>query len=107
VIVGAAVRGGVPDRDPATGRGAIVYDRPARFATFIYADAGVREFNLRQTAQAQRGPTATPPAAQPRRCKAPRLKGKTLRAAKRALRRAHCRAGKVTRRRSRKVRRAA
>jgi hypothetical protein len=136
---------GAPDGDPGTGRGAIVYDRPASSATFIYADAGVEELVLRQRAAipargvatfrfayaqdytaagaaglaaqaaaafgiapapAHPGPTATPPpTAQPPRCKVPRLKGKTLRAARRALRRAHCRAGRVTRRRSRTVRR--
>jgi beta-lactam-binding protein with PASTA domain len=34
----------------------------------------------------------------------PALRGKTLKAASRALVRAHCRAGKVTRKRSRRVR---
>jgi len=37
-----------------------------------------------------------PPTAAVARCRVPRLKGKTLRRAKRALRRAHCRLGRVT-----------
>jgi subtilisin family serine protease len=39
---------------------------------------------------------AQPPAATVVKCKVPRLKGKSLRRAKRALRRAHCRLGTVT-----------
>jgi hypothetical protein len=137
---------GAADGDPGTGRGAIVYDRPAGSATFIYADGNVQEFDLHQTATVPaRGaaafrfayaqdytaagvaalakhaadafgiapapagprpprPAPRPPAASQPRCKVPRLKGKTLKAAERALRRAHCRAGKVSRRRSTRVR---
>ena len=43
-------------------------------------------------------------AAKPVRCVVPKLKGKTLRKAKRLLKRAHCRLGKVARKASRKVR---
>ncbi len=145
---------GAPDGDPGTGQGAIVYDRPADSAAFIYADANVEEFNLHQTAAvpsggstafrfayaqdytaagavalaktaadafgltsappapAPAGPAPTPPSPMPSpppaapkpRCNVPRLKGKTLKAATKALRRAHCRAGKVSRRGSRKIR---
>ena len=47
--------------------------------------------------------TAVSPAAA-RHCVVPKLKGKTLAASKRALRTAHCKLGKVTRRHSRSVR---
>ncbi len=54
-------------------------------------------------------PTTTPPTvvtpAPTRACVVPKLKGKTLKAARKALRRAGCAAGKVTKRYSRKVRR--
>ena len=209
---------GAPDGDPGTGQGAIVYDRPADSATFIYSAANVDEFNLHQTGtvpaggsttfrfayaqdytatdlaaltdaaadpfgsptvrisspangalihastvtvggtaidnvgvssltvaghavalgpggawstavalspgantiaavahdaagdtgEAQIGvtyqPATTPPVKAKTKCKVPRLTGKTLKAAKKALDKAHCRAGKVTRKRSRKIR---
>jgi Tol biopolymer transport system component len=51
-------------------------------------------------------PAATPPPAAPtRRCVVPKLAGKTLAAARTALRRANCKTGKVTRVKSQKVRR--
>jgi hypothetical protein len=49
------------------------------------------------TSGTQRAPAAATP-----RCVVPKLKGRTLAAAKRALKRAGCRAGKVSKRRSRK-----
>jgi hypothetical protein len=48
---------------------------------------------------------APPPVHTSPRCRVPTLRGKTLQAARRALGRAHCRAGKVTRKPSRRVRR--
>jgi hypothetical protein len=211
---------GAPDGDPGTGQGAIVYDRPADSATFIYSAANVDEFNLHQTGTVPAGgsttfrsayaqdytaagvtaladaatdpfgapavqisspangavvhdPTVTvggtaidnvgvssltvaghpvavgpggawstavalspgantisavaqdaagdsgaaqvgvtyqpvttppPPSKAKPRCKVPPLKGKTLKAARKALKKAHCRAGRVTRKRSRKIR---
>jgi hypothetical protein len=40
---------GAADGDPSTGQGAIVYDRPADSAGFIYGAPNVQEFNLHQT----------------------------------------------------------
>jgi hypothetical protein len=132
---------GAADGDPTTGQGAIVYDRPADFAKFIYGDPNVQEFDLHQTATVPAGgstsfrfayaqdytaagvaalaksaadafgisggaPTPPPPGVTPTskpRCKVPRLRGKTLKAAKKALRKAHCRAGKVSRKRSKTI----
>jgi hypothetical protein len=48
-------------------------------------------------------PTTTTPPPKPK-CKVPKLKGKTLKAAKKALKKAHCRAGKTSRKRSKKIR---
>ena len=148
---------GAPDGDPGTGQGAIVYDRPADAARFIYSAPQVDEFDLHQTGTVPAGgsttyrfayaqdytaagvaaladaaaaafgapavPISSPapvpvthplpvpvthPAPSPAhagpRCSVPALRGKTLKAAKRALVRAHCRAGTVTRKRSRRVR---
>jgi hypothetical protein len=47
-------------------------------------------------------PTTTPPPAKPG-CTVPKLKGKTLKAAKKALTKANCGAGKVSRKRSRTI----
>jgi PASTA domain len=143
---------GAPDGDPGTGQGAIVYDRPADAATFIYSAPQVDEFDLHQTGTVPAGgattyrfayaqdytaagvaalaaaaaaafgpppaqnpgpptgtvtppPTVTPPVIAAATCRVPALRGKTLQAAGTALRRAHCRVGRVTRRRSRHVRR--
>jgi hypothetical protein len=139
---------GAPDGDPATGQGAIAYDRPADSATFIYADAFVQELVLHQTGTVPAGgsttfrfayaqdytaaavaalaksaadaygpptvpgagsgngavvqPPATPATAP--KCIVPKVKGMTLTAAKKALLHAHCRAGKITRKRSKKIR---
>ena len=46
-----------------------------------------------------------PPARAAARCRVPKLRGKTLRTAGRALRRAHCRIGRIARRRARKGKR--
>jgi hypothetical protein len=137
---------GAADGDPTTGQGAIVYDRPADSATFIYGDTFVDEFNLHQTGTVPAGgsttyrfayaqgytaagvaalaqsaaesfapptptptptptpkPTPTPTPPKPS-CKVPKLKGKTLNAAKKALKKAHCAAGKTSRKRSKTVR---
>ena len=50
---------GAADGDHSTGQGAIVYDRPADFAKFIYADAFVEEFNLHQTGTVPAGGSTT------------------------------------------------
>jgi Glucodextranase, domain B/PASTA domain len=50
---------GAADGDPNTGQGAIVYDRPADSATFIYGDPTVEEFNLHQTATVPAGGSST------------------------------------------------
>jgi hypothetical protein len=140
---------GAPDGDPGTGQGAIVYDRPADAATFIYSAPQVDEFDLHQTGTVPAGGSTTyrfayaqdytaagvaalagaaaaafgspavptsgpapvpvtqqapPPVHARPTCGVPALRGKTLKAAKRALVRAHCRTGRVTRKRSRRVR---
>ena len=48
---------------------------------------------------------APPPARAAARCRVPKLRGKTLRTAGRALRRAHCRIGRIARKRARKGKR--
>jgi hypothetical protein len=59
----------------------------------------------RRSATASATVTVTAPAAPKVVCKVPRLKGKTLTAAKRALKKAHCRVGKVLRRPAANVKR--
>jgi hypothetical protein len=49
-------------------------------------------------------PAAAPSATAAPKCRVPKLKGRTLRAAKLSLRKAHCRVGKVSRRSSARVR---
>jgi hypothetical protein len=50
---------GAPDGDPGTGRGAIVYDRPADAATFIYSAPNVDEFDLHQAGTVPAGGSTT------------------------------------------------
>jgi hypothetical protein len=50
---------GAADGDPTTGQGAIVYDRPADAATFIYSQPLVDEFNLHQTGTVPAGGSTT------------------------------------------------
>lgn len=52
------------------------------------------------TASPSPTPTVTPPV---KRCKVPKVKGKKLKAAKRKIRRANCKVGKVTKKKSNKV----
>ena len=46
---------GAPDGDPATGQGAIVYDRPAAAATFTFVQSFDSEFTLHQTGEVPAG----------------------------------------------------
>jgi PASTA domain len=107
------------DGNTATGRGAITYGNRSTSATFNRVDTNQSDFYLHQAARIPKGGKATFRFAYSqafdqktvnslarfserrfRPCTVPRLKGKTLRKARRRLRRANCRTGKVRRRHS-------
>jgi hypothetical protein len=106
---------GAPTGDVHTARGAIVYDQPATAAAFNYFSASQNDFMLRQTGkiaahgsarfrfayvqdftQTKVNSLARKAAAIFKGCVVPKVTGKTLAAAKKALRHANCIVGKVT-----------
>lgn len=107
---------GAADGDEATGRGALVYDRPASAASFTYVLSDWEDFTLHQKAtipahgstrfrfayvQGYRAADVAALAKQAttvfKGCTVPDVVGKSLRAAKKAITRAHCAVGKVSR----------
>jgi hypothetical protein len=107
---------GSPDGDTRTGRAAIVYDRPASGATFDYATSATNDFTLNQTGkvpangstrfrfayvqdygQANVDDLAQMATTVFKGCTVPNVVGKTLAAAKKAIVKAHCAVGKVSR----------
>jgi hypothetical protein len=105
---------GAPDGDTSTGRGAIVYDRPATAATFRYVDSSYEAFMLHQKVTVPAHGTtrlrfavaqeyqAAKVAADARLatavfagCTVPNVVGKSLAAAKRAIKKAHCTVGRI------------
>ena len=102
------------DGDPAHGRGAIVYDRPATVAKFMNLSTSHSDFTLHQVVtvpahgstrlrfayiadfqQATVNALAKQAATIFKGCTVPNVVGKTLAAAKRATRRAHCAVGRI------------
>ncbi len=105
---------GSADGDTTTGRGAIVYDTPASNAIFTYDIADYNTFELHQTAkipargsvrfrfayvQAYKQATVDKLAKNATTvfagCTVPKVTGKTLTTAKKAITRAHCAVGKI------------
>jgi hypothetical protein len=114
---------GTADGDTGSGRGAIVYNRPASAATFTTVSTGDEGFNLHQTAKipangavtfrwayiqdfhaATVASLAQEAAVVVKGCTVPKVIGKSLATAKAALAHAHCSVGRITRARSSKVR---
>ena len=106
---------GAADGDTGTGRGAIVYDRPATAAEFTYVSSDYSAFLLHQTVtvpkkgSAQLRDAYVQSFAQKtvsslaklatltfKGCTVPKVTGKTLAAAKKAIVRADCSVGKIT-----------
>ena len=106
---------GAADGDQATGRGAMVYDRPASAAFFRATDPGYEKFTLHQKTTIPAGGSArfrfayiaAYQSAQVtslakmattvfKGCTVPNVVGKTLRAAKKAILHAHCAVGKIS-----------
>jgi PASTA domain-containing protein len=113
---------GAADGDTATGRGAIVYDRPANQASFRSVQTNDSTFTLHQTAnvpgsgsttfrfayiqdfeQANVETLAKLATDTFRGCTVPKVVGKSLAAAKKAITHADCTVGKVTKAFSKKV----
>jgi hypothetical protein len=105
---------GAADGDTATGQGAIVYDRPATQAAFVYVQSADSEFTLHQTAKVPAGGStrfrfayihgfhaadvkalASAAAHTFASCVVPKLKGMTLSQAKSSLKAAGCSLGTV------------
>jgi hypothetical protein len=105
---------GAADGDMTTGQGAIVYDRAATTAKFVYVGSGYERFTLHQTAKVPaKGSTrfrfayvddfhAATVASLAKNattvfkgCTVPNVVGKTLRAAKKAILHGHCAVGKI------------
>jgi len=103
------------DGNTTTGQGAIVYDRPATAAKFIYINSTYERFTLHQTANVPahgsirfrfayvddfHAATVASLAKQAttvfKGCTVPNVVGKSLRAAKKAITRAHCAVGKIS-----------
>lgn len=106
---------GAPDGDTTTGRGAIVYDRTADKAFFRDVEKSHEDFTLHQTAtvpahgsakfrfayvqsftSAQVASLAQLAAATFKGCTVPKVKGKTLATAKKAIAHAGCAVGKIS-----------
>ena len=110
---------GAADGDTATGQGAIVYDRPATAAKFVFSTSNHEDFTLHQIANvpahgstrirwayvqgfyaatvaslAQKATTIF------RGCTVPNVTGESLAAAKATIRHAHCAVGRITHARS-------
>jgi hypothetical protein len=113
---------GAADGDTGSGRGAIVYNRPASAATFTAISSNDEGFNLHQTATIPAKGMATfrwayiqdfhaatvnslaqQAAVVVKGCTVPKVIGKRLAAAKKALIRAHCAVGRISRAHSTKV----
>jgi hypothetical protein len=105
---------GAADGDPAHGRGAIVYDSPATMAKFMNLSTSQSDFTLRQVVtvpahgtarlrfayiadfqQSAVNALAKQAATIFKGCKVPNVVGKSLAAAKRAIKRAHCTVGRI------------
>jgi hypothetical protein len=104
------VRGTTTYHPPLTVNGQpVALDAAGNWSTSVTLQPGLNHIvaqatNAAGSVSAQIAVSYVPPVIAPG-CRVPRLKGLTLKAAKRALRRAHCTVGAVTRRVSRKVRR--
>lgn len=115
---------GAADGDPSTGQGAIVYDRPASSAAFNYVSTASSTFTLHQTGTVPAGGAATFKFAYVQDylaanvasltttalntiapCVVPAVKGKRLSAAKHALAKANCTAGRIKKAHSTRVKR--
>ncbi|HUZ14575.1 MAG TPA: PASTA domain-containing protein [Gaiellaceae bacterium] len=107
---------GAADGDPTHGRGAIVYDHAATAAKFMYLSPSQSDFTLHQSIkipangsvtlrfayvadfhQAKVDSLARQAAVVFKGCTVPKVIGKSLAAAKKAIRSAHCAVGKITR----------
>jgi hypothetical protein len=89
-----------PDPGPFSYEGQFTPTRPGKYLICGYIDYSANSDATPPNARASQVVTVPPP---PRRCVVPRLRGKTLKKAKAALKTAHCSLGKVTRKRNSKV----